>query len=144
MCLVHITWWLFHVHFFLQVSMQKNIFYIHLMERPSFCYCHSNDYFYSHHFCNQIICLLIVYAISLDITFGSQSCFIFAHISIRIMLDFIHPITFLSFGKTTNSQVALTSNLAISSSMALFHLGFPTAYSKQVGSTSCITLTMYA
>jgi len=32
-----------------------------------------------------------------------------------------------TLGKATNSQVALASNAAISSSMALSHLGFPTS-----------------
>ncbi len=48
----------------------------------------------------------------------------------------LHPIVLLSFGKTTNSQVTLASNATISSSMALSHLRFPTAYSKEMGSTS--------
>ncbi len=56
----------------------------------------------------------------------------------------LHQVAFLSFGKATNSQVTLPSNIAIFSSMALSHLGFLTTCSKQVGSTSYITLTMYA
>jgi hypothetical protein len=74
---------------------------------------------------------------------SSESCFVFVHRSIYIVFDFVHLIVFLSFGKATNSQIALASNAAISSSMALSHLGFLTAYSKQVGLTSSITLTMY-
>ncbi len=61
------------------------------------------------------------YAIGLGITFGNQPCFVPAHRSICIVLDFIHPFApncLLVLSKNTNSQVTLASNVTISSSMA--------------------------
>ncbi len=61
------------------------------------------------------------YAIGLGITFGNQPCFVPAHRSICIVLDFIHPFApdcLLVLGKNNNSQVTFASKVTISSSMA--------------------------
>src|SRR6266540_4975431 len=83
----------FHINFFLQITMKKNILDIQLMKRPPKIRCTRNQCPYCAHFCHWCKALIIVNPIRLTITFCNQPGLVPVHLSLRSLFHSKHPLT---------------------------------------------------
>jgi len=92
------TKWLFHVDFFIQVSMYKGDFDIHLMHFPTL---RSNEWkskLEQIHVCNRGKSLWVINTFNLWETFGNMVGFKLIHASICWKLGFVYPFATKNLG----------------------------------------------
>src|SRR6266498_1625829 len=73
----------FHINFFLQFTMKKNILDIQLMKRPPKISCTGDQCPYCAHLCHWCKGLIVVNPIHLTVTFCNQPCIVPVHLSLR-------------------------------------------------------------
>ena len=94
--------WL-HVYFFLEVSIEESIHYIHLIKRLMANGNHNNDTSNRCKASNKSKCYLIVNTIFLSKAFGNEVCLVSLNKSIFLGLDVANPP--ITYYKLTRRQI---------------------------------------
>ena len=82
-----------HVHFFLEVSIEKSVLNIHLIKRPIANDSHNNKTSDRCKVSNKTKCFLIVSAIFLSKAFGNEASLVSFNRSTSLDLDLVNPPT---------------------------------------------------
>ena len=83
--------WRDHVNLFMEIAMEKSIFYIQLMERPIFSYSNSKNTADSNKFCNWSKGVTIVKTFNLSVNLGHKTSLMMLNGSIGLKFCFENP-----------------------------------------------------
>ena len=95
-----------HVHFFMEVFIEKSILHIHLIKRPTANSSHSNETSSRCKASNRSKCFLIVNTILLSKALGNEASLVSFNRSISLGLDLVNPpITYYRLTRRQINQI---------------------------------------